>query len=44
MMADYARERAAAGRDIPPDVSGFLGPGLPGSLDARFTQTPHREL
>jgi hypothetical protein len=46
MMADYAQERAAAGRDIPPDVSGFLGPGLPGSgpLDARSTQTPHREL
>ncbi|MCW2903985.1 MAG: hypothetical protein JWO67_6250, partial [Streptosporangiaceae bacterium] len=35
MMTDYARERAAAGRDIPPDVTRFL--------DSRFLETLGKE-
>jgi hypothetical protein len=46
MMADFARERTAAGRDVPPDVTRFLGTesSEPRSLETRFPETLDREV
>jgi hypothetical protein len=41
MMADYARERTAAGRDVPPDVAGFLDRPASGT---RSPESPDREV
>ncbi|MBC6458302.1 EboA domain-containing protein [Actinomadura sp. HBU206391] len=42
MMADYAQERAAAGRDVPADVAMFLDD--PPAPDTRSLESPDREV
>ncbi|GAA2094140.1 EboA domain-containing protein [Actinomadura alba] len=44
MMADYARERTAAGRDVPPDVAGFLDPPTAGTRSPESPESPDQKV